>query len=206
MTAFSQEPRFSIGTDISLQRNFKKEQRFWSIGHATQAHFHLSPKNGVYVLFAYFKRGAFENSVTALAKSPLAIPQQVQYTNSARMRIKQISVGWKKYFIGSPDIEKGWNLYGLAGLGLLLGNVENTHSVGIDTSRYAVPVLVGKAGFKRLTLDLGAGWEAPIGGDLYFYVEGKVWVPTTNYPSKYLFVNSNAPLMAMLAGGIRIIF
>ena len=107
---------------------------------------------------------------------------------------------------GTPDAEKSWNLYGFAGFGLLLGQVENTHSVSIDTAVYAVPVLSGKAQFKRLTMDLGVGWEIPIAGDFYFFTEGKVWIPTTDYPSKYIFVNNNAPLVAMLGLGIRILF
>ena len=204
-TAFSQS-RFSIATDAGIQRNFKKGQRFWAIGHTTQAQFHITPKNGVYVLFAYYTRGIFKNSVTATAKSPLTNPQKINYTNSATMRLKQFSVGWRKYLKGTPDTEKGWNLYANAGFGLLLGTVENIHSVNIDTAFYTVPVRSGKAGFKRLTLDLGLGWETPLGGDLYFYTEGKVWIPTTDYPSKYIFVNSNAPLVAMLSAGIRIIF
>jgi hypothetical protein len=67
-------------------------------------------------------------------------------------------------------------------------------------------VLSGKANFKRLTVDLGIGWEIPIGGDFYFFTEGKVWVPASNYPSKYIFVNNNAPYVAMLGTGIRIVF
>lgn len=206
ITAFSQGQRFSIATDAGIQRNFKKEQRYWAIGHTTQAHFHLTPKNGIYVLFAYYTHGTFKNNVTATAKSPLTIPQQINYTNSAKMRLRQFSVGWRRYLKGIPDAENGWNLYCNAGLGLMPGSVDNIHSVNLDTAVYAVPVRSGKAGFKRLTLDLGLGWEVPLGGEVYLYTEGKVWVPTTNYPSKYIFVNSNAPLVAMLNGGIRIIF
>ena len=103
-------------------------------------------------------------------------------------------------------LKEGYNIYGYAGFGLLLGRMDNSHSVSTDTTLYNVPVLAGKANFKRLTVDLGLGWEIPIGGDFYFYTEGKVWIPTTNYPSKYIFVNSNAPYVAMLGAGIRILF
>jgi hypothetical protein len=204
--AFAQDPRFSLATDVSIQRNFKKEQRYWAAGHSIQALFHITPKNGVYVLFAYYSPGGFKNNLTATAKSALINPQQINYINKGKMGLKEFSIGWRKYLIGRPDLEKGWNLYGNAGFGLLLGNVENNHSVGIDTALYAVPVLSGSGKFKRLTLDLGLGWEVPIGAEMYFYTEVKLWVPTTNYPSKYIFVNSNAPLVAMLSGGIRIFF
>lgn len=205
-TAAFAQPRFSVASDLSAQRNFKKEQLYWAIGHTIHGIFHLTPKNGVYVWFGYFSSGHFQNSLNATAKSPLTVPQQVHYTNTARMRLKQFSAGWRKYLKGSPDIESGWNLYGYAGFGLLLGRVDNVHSVGIDTAVYNLPVRSGKANFKRLTLDLGLGYEIPIGGDFYLYTEGRVWIPTTDYPSKHIFVNENAPFVAMLGAGIRIIF
>jgi len=204
-TAFSQ-PLFSLATDISIQRNFKKEQLYWAIGHTTNAIFHLTPKDGVYIWFAYYSNGQYKNNLAAIARSPLTTPQQINYINSARMRLKQFSAGWRKYLKGSADAEKSYNIYGNAGFGLLLGRIDNSHSVAIDTTVYNVPVLSGKANFKRLTVDLGLGWEIPIGGDFYFYTEGKVWIPTTNYPSKYIFVNSNAPFVAMLSAGLRIVF
>ena len=207
--AFSQESWhrcFSVASDVGLQRNFKKDQSYWAVGHTTQAQFHLAPKDGIYVWFAYYSSGRFQNSINATAKSPLTLPQQVHYTNSSRMRLKQFSVGWRKYLKGTPDAEDGWNLYGYAGFGLLLGRVDNTHSVFIDTAVYNVPVQSGKANFKRLTMDLGLGFEFPIGGEFYLYSEGRVWIPTTDYPSKYIFVNNNAPFVAMLGAGVRILF
>jgi hypothetical protein len=38
------------------------------------------------------------------------------------------------------------------------------------------------------------------------YASGKLWIPTSDYPSKYLFVNDDAPLVGMLGVGIRILF
>ena len=204
-TAFAQQ-RFSMATDVGLQRNFKKGQLYWAFGHTTHALFHFTPKDGIYVWFAYYSAGKFKNNISATAKSALTLPQQVNYINSARMRLKEFSVGWRKYLKGNAEIEKSWNLYSFAGFGLLLGSVQNTHSVNIDTAIYAIPVRTGKANFKRLTLDLGLGFEVPLGGDLYFYTEGKVWIPTTDYPSKYIFINDNAPLVGMLGAGIRVLF
>ena len=203
-TAFSQQ-RFSIATDISIQRNFQKEQQYWALGHTIQTLFHLTPKQGIYAWFAYYSNGKFKNKVTATAKTPI-VNSEINYINAARMRLKQISVGWRRYLKGTPDAESGWNLYGNAGLGLLLGGVLNTHSVSIDTAFYTVPVLNGHANFKRLTLDLGMGLETPLGGDFYLYADGRVWIPITDYPSRYIFVNNNAPLVGMLGVGIRILF
>lgn len=195
-----------MATDVGIQRNFKKEQQYWAIGQTIHAIFHLSPKDGIYTWFAYYSNGKFNNDVSATAKSPFGAPQQINYINSSKMRLKHFSAGWRKYLKGTADAEKKWNLYAYAGLGILLGRIENTHSVFIDTLGYNVPVRSGKANFKRLTLDLGLGWEMPIGGDFFFYTEGRVWVPTTDYPSKYIFVNDNAPLVGMLNIGLRIFF
>jgi hypothetical protein len=66
--------------------------------------------------------------------------------------------------------------------------------------------LSGKANYKRLTFDIGAGVEFPLGGDFYIYSEGKVFIPTTDYPSKYLFINDRAPYTGMLSVGLRLLF
>jgi hypothetical protein len=205
-TAFSQQTQFSFASDLSLQRSFKKEQRYWAFGQTVHGHFHFTPKDGIYVWVSYYTNGKFNNTVTATAKSLITLPQQKIYTNAAIMRFKHVSTGWKRYLKGSSNAEGGWNLYGYAGLGLLLGRVDNIHSTVLDTSAYNVPVLTGKANFKRLTFDLGLGWELPVGGDIFLYAEGRAWVPTTDYPSKYIFVNNNAPLVGMLNAGIRILF
>jgi hypothetical protein len=196
----------SIATDLGLQRSFKKGQQYWAGGHTVQGQFHFTPKEGAYIWASYYSVGKFSNDVTATAKSPSTIPQFINYVNKAEMRFKQISIGWKRYLKGNALEEEKWNIYAYAGFGLLLGRVVNTHSTSIDTTVYNVPVRSGKANFKRLTADLGLGWEIPIGADLYIYAEGRVWIPTTDYPSKYIFTNDNAPLVAMLNVGIRILF
>lgn len=204
--AHSQLSGFSVATDLSVQRNFKKEQRFWAIGQTVHAHFHITPREGAYAWFTYYSKGHFSNHVTATAKSPSTTPQSINFINSASMRLKHFSLGYKKYLRGSSVAEKSWNFYFFAGLGLLLGRVDNSHSVNIDTASYYLPVLSGKANFKRLTLDPGLGIERYIGGDVYLYAEGRVWVPTTDYPSTYIFVNENAPWAAMLNVGLRVLF
>lgn len=206
-TAFSQQVvGFSFGTDLSVQRNFKKEQRFWTVGQSIQLHYHFNKKDGLYLWFVYYSNGNFKNNITATAKDPGTTPSTVDYVNNGNMRTKHISVGWKKYLKGNYDEEKTWNLYGYAGFGLLLGRITNTHSVDIDTTVYNVPVRSGKANFKRLTFDLGLGFEYPIGGDFFVYSEGRIWVPATEYPSKYLFINDKAPFAGMMSLGLRLVF
>ena len=205
--AFSQT-RVSISTDLSLLRSFKKEQRFWAGGQSVVADWQFTPNAGVYASVCYYMLGNFKNTLVATAKSPATTPQQFSFSNSAQVRFKQISIGGKHYFKGTGDAEYGWSIYGKAGFGLLYGNAVNTYSSAIDTSLYNAPQrpVSGKGHFKRLTLDLGLGWEVPLGADAFFYTEGKVWIPTTEYPSEYLLVNNNAPLAGTLSAGVRILF
>ena len=205
-TAFSQLSGFSIATGLDIQRNFKKEQSYWAVGSMLQGLFHFTPKEGVYASFGWYSHGRLRDNITATAKSILTIPQEVNYTNTARMAVRQLSIGYRKYLKGVANSEEGWNLYAYAGFGLILGSVENIHSVSPDTTVYAVPVFKGIGRFKRLTLDLGAGYEIPVGADFYIYAEGRVWIPTTDYPSRYIFTNDNAPFMGMLGAGVRILF
>ena len=160
----------------------------------------------MYVLFTYSGKGKFKNQLQANAKDSVLVPQQLDYTNKASMGYNHLSIGWKRYFVGGSNTDYNWNLYGYAGFGLFFGRIENTHSVAIDTSAYEVPVLAGNARFKRLTLDLGLGFEVPAGGGVYFYMEGRAMLATTEYPSKYLFINNDAPYFGSVNMGVRILF
>jgi len=205
-TASAQFPQISIATDVGLQRNFKKEQKYWAIGQTISAIFHVTRKDAVYIWFAYYSNGKFKNNLTADAKSFVTLPQQINYTNRASMQVKHFSIGYRKYLKGGADAENRWNLYAYGGLGVMGGKIENTHSITIDTSIYNLPVLSGSGSFKRLTLDLGAGWELPLSGGFSLYAEARTWIPTTDYPSKYIFVNDNAPLVGMFNVGLRLLF
>jgi len=203
--AFTQQTTFSLATDLSLQRSFKKEQRYWAVGQTVHLHFHFTPKDGAYAWISYYSTGKFSNIVTATAKSPATIPQQADYRNNAEMRVKHMSLGWKRYLKGSPNSET-WNLYGYTGFGLLLGRVVNTHDPVIDAAVYTLPVQSGKGHFTRLTFDLGLGGEINIGGEIYIYLEARALVPTTDYPSKHLLINDNAPFMGSANAGVRVFF
>ena len=203
---FGQQLQFSIATDLGVQRSLKKDQQFWSVGHTVNALFNLAPKDAVYVWFAYYTNGNFRNNLIATAKDAQTIPQEVEYINRSQIRFKHFSIGYRKYLKGACDIEQGWSLYASGGFGLIPGRVTNVLTVAIDTSLYKVPVRNGRANFKRLTADLALGFEKPIGADFFFYSEGRVWIPASDYPSKYLFINNNAPLAVMLNLGLRILF
>jgi len=200
------QPGFSFLTDLSVQHNFKKGQQYTVIGQTIQTNFNFTPKEAAYVWFAYYSNGKFEDKLTATARSLSTQPQQIAYTNQAKMRLKQISIGYKRYLIGNSDAETGINVYASAGFGLVLGRMQNAHSVSIDTSLYKVPVYAGEANFKRLTIDPGLGVERYLGADFYVYGEIRCWVPTTDYPSKFISQNENAPWTGMASIGMRIRF
>ncbi len=204
----SQSTQISIATDLTFLKSFKKDQRFWAIGHTTYAHFHFTPKNGAFVNFSYYTPGKFKHELTATAKSILTQPNQLKFTNRSEIAFKHFSLGLKKYFYGTFNQDGGWAMYGTAGLGLLAGSVTNEFTSAVDTSLYNLPEtpVSGKGKFKRLTLDLSAGYEIPIGIDVFMYGEGRLMIPTTEYPSKYLLRNDNAPLLLSAHIGVRILF
>ena len=207
LTAFSQI-RISGSTNLIVLRSFKKDQRFWAVGQDVMVDWHFTSNGGAYVSLSYSSNGNFTNQLSATAKATTTSPQEISFTNKAELRLNQISLGFKHYFVGSTDAEIGWNLYSITGFGLMFGQVTNRYSTSIDTSLYNAPAqpINGSGHFKRLTLDLGLAWEVPMTTEIFLYVNGKVCIPTSDYPSKYLLVNDNAPLVGMLGLGIRILF
>lgn len=200
--------RISGSTDLMILRSFKNDQRFWAVGQNIIVDWDFTSKGGAYASLSYSSYGKFTNELSATAKAATTSPQQISFDNNAQIRFEQISLGFKHYFVGSTDAEVNWNLYTITGFGLMFGRVTNDYSTSIDTSLYNAPQqpVNGNGHFKRLTLDLGVGWEIPLSADFYLYASGKVWIPTSDYPSKYLFVNDNAPLIAMFGIGVRILF
>ena len=78
-------------------------------GHSAQTltgHFSFTPKDGFYVWLYYTINGKFSNHLTATAKSIFTVPQQVSYTNYARLRFSHISMGWKHYLKGGYNTEE----------------------------------------------------------------------------------------------------
>jgi len=124
------------------------------------------------------------------------------------MRLRQASLGVKKYFIGSYEKLEDFSFYGAAGFGLIIGTASNIFSSIVDTSLYTIQnnVVDGSGDFKRLTLDVIAGFDFPVSYEVFIYTEARLHIPTTNYPNNYLLKNSNAPLLGGINLGIRILF
>jgi hypothetical protein len=207
VVAFSQI-QYSIATDLSGVRSFKKDQQFNSIGQTILAHFHFTPKEGAYIWYGYSAPGKFKNNFQATAKSPATIPQALDFKSYSQISFHSLSIGWKHYLKGAYNSTESWSLYFTAGFGLVSGKVKNTYTVAKDTSKYSFPAnpVDGDGKFKRLTFDAGLGYEIPIGMAIYLYGEARAWIPASNYPSKYLFVNDNAPFIGTANIGLRILF
>jgi hypothetical protein len=208
-SAATAQSNFSLATDVAYLRNFKKHQRFGSIGQTIQFQYHVTTRESFFAWMSYYQKGNYENTLTAAAKLPATNPQQLSFSNKARMGFQQYSLGWKHYFAGGSEGDSiNWSIYGLAGFGLIAGTITNTYIAFPDTSLYAAPAnpLNGEGKFKRLTLDIGAGWEKPLSDRIFLYGEARVWIPASSYPSPYLFVNKNAPFAGTVNLGIRVLF
>lgn len=169
---------------------------------------HFDKKTSLYAWFSYHGNGKYKSTLTATAKSPGTQPQSFTFTNNSEMRLRQVSLGVKKYFIGSYENLENFSFYGGAGFGLLIGSASNNFSAIVDTSLYNTQdnVVNGSGDFKRLTLDVLAGFDFPISYEIFLYTEVRMYIPTTNYPNNYLLKNSNAPLLGGINIGLRVLF
>ena len=200
--------QFSIATDGSLLRNLNKHQKFWAFGQTVQLNFYPSKggKNAIYTWVSYYTTGKFKNSFTALAKDQLTSPSQLQYSAHTDLRYRHLSVGWKHYFIGAYNSENIWNIYGYTGFGLLLGKATNSFNKLVDSALYNIPQPEeGSRAFKRLTVDAGLGTEFPLGTAVFVYTEARTWIPTSHYPSPYLYKhNYTLPTILAVNVGLRV--
>jgi hypothetical protein len=204
--AFTQ---FSVATDGTLLRNLNNQQKFWAFGQTVQLNFYptSSNKNAIYTWISYYTNGKFKNNFTATAKDVATTPQELPYIVHTNLRYRHLSVGWKHYFTGGYNAETAWNVYGYAGFGLLLGKAENSYNKSVDSALYIItPPVEGNGAFKRLTLDAGLGTEFPLGTAVFVYTEARTWIPTSHYPSKYLYKdNYNIPAILAINLGLRVL-
>ena len=207
MGGFSQT-QVSLATDLAAVHSFNKEQRFIVIGQTIAAHFHFTPKDGAYAWYAYSAPGKFKNDFVAIANSPAVMPQTLDFKSYSQIRLRSFSIGWKHYLKGSAITEEYWNLYFSAGFGLTGARVKNIYTIVRDTVNYNFPSkpLEGTGKFRRLTFDVALGYELPIGMSIYLYGEARASIPASDYPSRYLLVNDNAPFIGTANIGLRLLF
>lgn len=205
---FNATAQFSVATDGSLLKNLNSQQKFWAFGQTVQVNFYpAGEKNAVYAWVSYYTIGKFKNNFVATAKEPLTSPQQIPYTAHTDLRYRHLSIGWRHYFIGAYNSENIWNIYGYGGFGLLLGKATNSFNKAVDSALYKIPQpIAGSSAFRRLTLDAGIGTEFPLGTAVFVYTEARTWIPTTHYPSEYLYKdNYNIPAIVAINVGLRVL-
>ena len=200
--------KLSVASDISLLHNFDGKQKFTVAGQSLIPQWHFDKKNTLYAWFTYHSNGKYKSNLVATAKSSSTQPQTILFTNQSEMRLRQFSLGIKKYIFGSYDKLENFSLYVAGGFGLIIGSASNTFSSYIDTSLYSVQnnVTNGAGDFKRLTLDIIGGVDFPIAYEIFIYSEIRMHIPTTNYPNSYLLKNSNAPFLGGINLGLRVLF
>jgi len=200
--------KFSAASDISLLHNFDGKQKFTVAGQTLIPQWHLDQKNTLYAWFTYHSNGKYKSNLLATAKSSSTQPQTISFSNQSEMRLRQFSLGIKKYMFGSYDKLENFSLYVAGGFGLIIGSASNTFSSFIDTALYTIQnnVTNGAGDFKRLTLDITGGVDFPVGYEIFIYTEIRMHIPTTNYPNSYLLKNSNAPFLGGINLGIRVLF
>ncbi|HEV8271504.1 MAG TPA: hypothetical protein VGQ04_09395 [Chitinophagaceae bacterium] len=200
--------KFSLATDISLLHNFDGQQKFTAVGQTVISQWHFDKKNTLYGWFSYHANGKYNTTLTATAKLPSTQPQSFTFDNQSQMRLRQISIGYKRYLWGSFENLEKFNLYAAGGFGLMFGTASNTFSTYIDTALYTMQsnVVHGTGDFKRLTFDITGGVEFPVAYEIFIYSEVRMHIPTTDYPSSYLVKSSNAPFLGGINLGIRVLF
>jgi len=199
--------RYSIATHFSLLRNFSPDQQFWAFGQCVEGNFHFTKKTTAYAWINYHSDGRFTNDFTATAKSPLTTPSQVSYTVEGTWGLRHVSLGIKHYFKGEFNAEEGYNLYGLAGLGLSFAKAKNRLVSPLDASMYHLAPMpaLGEDEFKRLTLDVGLGMELPVASGYFVYSDVRTSLPISDYPSPMLHHTRHVPMPVMLVVGLRLL-
>ena len=202
------QPRFSVAVGGSVIRNFSPDQKFWAFGQNVEGNLHFDSKNSLYGWINYYLNGGFTNSFTATAIDSTTIPQQVNYSVKGVWSYRQVSLGWRHYFVGAFNEDSQWNLYGEAGFGLAFPKLTNSFASNLDQVLYkpAAEPQIGSGSFKRLTFDLAAGVEYPAASGLFIYGDVKTSLPTSDYPSPYFHNPNQIPFPFLFNAGLRILF
>lgn len=200
--------KFSLATDASLLRNFDGRHTFTVIGQTIHGQWHMDQKSTVYAWLTYHTDGKYRSSLVATARSVTTLPQTISFTTNSQMSLRHLSIGLKRYLLGSFQKLEKLSLYGAGGFGLIIGKATNNFSMAIDTSLYTVQnnILSGSGEFKRLSFDITAGWEIPVAYEIFVFSEARIHIPVSGYPNNYLLKNSNVPFSGSVNLGVRILF
>lgn len=200
--------RGSFVTSVGVLRNFSPHQQFTSIGQTVEGDLHITPRETFLIWINYAIPGRFKNQFQAPALDMSTMPVTTPYTVKGTWNLREFSLGWKHYFKGNFMQETGWNLFGTAGLGILVASVKNTYVTKLDTVLYKAlwKPEIGAHHFRKLTADLAIGMEIPIGGDFSVTGDLRVMLPASSTATNYTHYDEKVPLTVFANLGIRILF
>jgi hypothetical protein len=199
--------QFSVNTNVSLTRNFNRQNTYFALGHDVRMEYHFGEKLSGMVSFGYFSNGKYSNRVSAPAILPATSPASITYGVNTKLSMQHLTMGARYFFKGNYKTEQGYNLYGYAGYGILFLQATNTFDSPVDTGRYkALAPYEGSGKINRLTLDLALGVDFAVGPDVFLYGESRAIIPMTDYPSNYVRFNKGYPFPLSLNLGIRVLF
>ena len=95
---------------------------------------HLDEKNTVYAWLNFHMKGKYENTLIATAKSPTTQPQTISFSDQSEMKLKQISLGFKRYLPGDKRLTHTIPLAPVIGAYLIIA-AEHTSQAGVTKNR-----------------------------------------------------------------------
>lgn len=200
------QSQLSIGTDLSLARQMRTEENFWSPVQTIRISYPFSNKISAYASLGYANGHETRHPAATTAFYDSVSPRTIRYTAITTWRTRHGSLGLKYYILGSHAAEAGSNIYLLAGVGGMSVKTSTKYSVSVDTSNY-MPIIPyqGEGAETTWSYEAGAGYERPLGGNFFWYLEAKTWQPQGTIKSPYLLGEDKSRVL-MFGAGLRILF
>lgn len=198
--------QLSVATDLSLARQERIAKTFWSPVQTIKVSYPLSNKLSLYGGIGYANGNESRHPGATTAFYDTISPREIRYTAFTTWRTRHGAAGLKVYLMGSHKAEAGSNIYLLAGVGGMSVKVSTKYSARIDTSNYRPMIpYEGESAETVLSYEAGLGFEQPLGGNFFWYLEAKTWQPQKNISSPYLIREDRSKVM-MIGAGMRILF
>ncbi len=203
---FNADAQFSISSDLSVMRQFGKQQSFWSLAQNVQLSYAFTRTESLYFSIGNATPHKEIGKYVTQAKVDTFYPKAIGYRATTSWTTRQFSAGLKHYFAGTHNSETGTNIYGIVGVGLMSVKLLTEYSIGIDTVHYqSIVPYAGTKAVNRLSADLGVGIEAPLRGSFYWYAQAKTWIHAGTIPSNLLTQPNDKIVPVMLGAGIRVL-
>lgn len=150
-----------------------------------------------------------EYTTSANALSNQTSPSTASVNVSDKLTLIQLSIGYKRYFVGEFDDD--FNVYGTIKAGMALApytfTVDETSydktAYGLNVTNYDASIPGSKETLGNFTIGGGFGAEKELSRDLYFTAEVGVVIPATSANSRTGAGAYDLPAAARIALGIK---